>query len=204
MIIVFDLDYTLFDAEKFRKGLAPVFNMSEFEHEEVYKKIFKNKNRHYNAYDLIEILFQNGKMNKEDVLRARKDLEIYLKSVDDFIFPGSINIIENLKLDGHKLILFSYGDSQWQNAKIDNLFLKKYFFEIVVTEELKYRNLDFLINKPEKKIIINDNAEENLILKKYLNNSDFFLVKGPYCHNIEHNFKVYSLDQAYQEIKNNY
>ena len=56
MIIIFDLDRTIFDTEKFKKDAAKVLNIDIKQYNKDCKRCFTDKERVYNLYELLRIL----------------------------------------------------------------------------------------------------------------------------------------------------
>lgn len=173
MIFIFDLDYTLLDTEKFKLELSSDLN-------------FQERGLDYNNF------FEAVK--NDDGLR--KETEIFLEKIDNFLFPDIEGILLKLKQAGHQLILLSYGDKVFQPMKLEQLELGNLFDLVLATSgakglELKELRKDF---GNDKVIIVNDNAKECLEMKEIVNSAEIFLVKGKYAQNIEHNWEEKALD----------
>jgi len=191
MIFVFDLDYTLFNANNFKKKLARVLGFKEKDFILSYNKYFKEDNKNYNIERHLKIMQQEGIIINYQ--KTKKRVTDFFKTINVYVFPGVESALEALKKNGHLLFLLSYGDLCWQRLKINNLDIKKYFDKIIIAEQAKNKRLDFINNKTSDLIIINDNAKESLALKKALGRGEIFLIKGPYSNNIKHNLKIYKL-----------
>ena len=116
------------------------------------------------------------------------------KAINVFVFPGAEKILKKLKEEGNCLVLLTHGDLAWQKLKLKNLPIKKFFYRIIVTDKEKINELHFLKNAKEKIIIINDNAKENLLIKKYLPQAEIILIHGPHAKNIEYGEKTFKLN----------
>ena len=196
MIIIFDLDYTLFDTARFKKDLSGILKMSNESFGDSYKKHFKDKGESYNIKKHINVLFRERKIKAEEKNAVQKRVELFFKkSINDYIVKDAEDILKKLKSAGHTLILLSFGDKKFQNYKIKNLDIKKYFSKIIVTDKDKSESLKFLKDKKERILIVNDNAKESVIIKKALKNrAEIFLVQGPYSDNIKTPFKIEKAD----------
>lgn len=192
MIIIFDLDRTLFDTEKLKKDIANVLNISNKQYNKDCKKYFTDKEKVYNPYELLRILKSEKRISS--IKDYKEKLEGLLAVNNRYLFPGAIDAIKKFKKQGDKLILISVGYKLWQKKKINSLSLKKYFNRIIILEREKYKNLGFLKNDPsadgDKILIINDNAGESLDMKKAIGECEVCLIRGPYSKNIKHNFKL--------------
>lgn len=201
MIIIFDLDYTLFDAKKFRAGIAAILNLSLKEFDEKYHvKYFKSKKINYNFKKNLEIIKGEDKDLNTGLLEKKFDK--FLLKINKYLFPEAEEILRRLKRAGHILILFTFGDKELQKQKVDNLRIKKYFAKIVFTAKEKNLPFNFLKNKKEKIYIINDNAKESLLMKKYIKKGEIILIKGPYSYNAKHNLRVRTRKQLLNFINN--
>ncbi|MBI4812068.1 HAD family hydrolase [Candidatus Falkowbacteria bacterium] len=186
MIIIFDLDYTLLDAAKFKNGLAKVLGLSRKEFNLSYKKHFKNKKINYNPERHLLILEKEG---KKLPLNAKKRVVCFLRNINKFLFSGAEEKIRKL---GKKnfLILLTLGDKSWQARKMKNLKIKKYFDKIILVDKHKTGALKFLKNKKDKILVVNDKAKETKEILKMIN-AKTFLIKGPYSKNIKHKFEIH-------------
>lgn len=174
--IIFDLDYTLFDAKKFREEcLTSFFDMDDSQFEEVYQNNKKN-NKHFNSdvilkeYNLSSTVFDNF-------------LE---KEIDKYLYPEAVRILNLYKQRGDYLVLATFGNIDWQKKKIG--FLKigdktfaEFFDKIIVEDKDKAGSGDLLEFIDREVEIINDNEQESLKLVSLLGNrTELFLIKGPY------------------------
>ncbi|GAI44846.1 unnamed protein product, partial [marine sediment metagenome] len=149
MIIIFDLDYTLFDAKRFRAGIAAIFNLSLKEFDKRYHvKYFKSKKINYNFKKNLEILKGEDKDLNTGLLE--KKFRKFLLKINKYLFPEAEEILYHLKQAGHTLILFTFGDKELQKQKVDNLRIKKYFDRIIFTPKEKNLPFSFLKNKKRK------------------------------------------------------
>jgi FMN phosphatase YigB (HAD superfamily) len=194
MIIIFDLDYTLLDTEKFNKDIAKSLGISIKKYNEIRKKHFSDKKIKYDPYKLIKIL-QDGK-HIDSVKNYREKINRLVENVNSYLFPKALEVVKKFKKRGDKIILMSVGDKAWQKQKIGNLKIKKYFDDIVIIKKEKYKNLDFLKKEKEKILIINDNAGETFDMKKAIGNCEICLIQGPYSRNVKHNLKIYNIEDC--------
>src|SRR3989339_443729 len=178
MLIVFDLDHTLFDALKFKDALAENFN----------------------PYKHVSYLISEGKIDSGNGQKIKIQIINLLKRADNFVFSGAESILENLKEGDRELVLLTFGDIVWQKMKIKNLAIKNYFNRIIITDKSKITALDAYKNYSGRKIMINDNAQENKALKKELPDWEIYLVDGPYADVVEHGFKKYTLKQVLKHL----
>lgn len=197
MIVVFDLDYTTLDSIKFKNDLGKTIGLSHKEFKVSYNKYFRDKinypslYRHYSPSKHLQILKKDNII--DSVKNCQKKVDLYLKKIDNYLFPEAENIIKRFKNKGNKLILISFGNKSWQKNKIDNLKIKKLFNKIVIVDKSKHEALNFLKKSKEEILIINDNAYEIIEMQKAIGKCEVCLIRGPYSKNVEHNLKVYNI-----------
>lgn len=195
MIYIFDLDYTLFDVKKFNKAIAKILGLSLKKYYESYERDFRSPKINYNIYKHLSILTKEKTITKEKGQVIRNNIAKRFVSLDEFLYPDVENVLRELRSRNCKIVLVSYGDQLWQKYKISRLKIKKYFDKIIITDKQKGNVLDFLKKSKEEKIIINDKATESLEMKKILDKSEIFLIKGPYSKDSQHNLKTYKLNK---------
>lgn len=193
MIIIFDLDYTLLDTEKVKHAWAKAFGVSYEVFSESFLELYKKDKVVYKINDHLNYLIKNKKINKNEKEEIKKRVEKILKDMDRYLLQCAFSLIKNLKENGHKLILITFGCKRWQRQKVDNLSIKKYFDKIIYTDQDKRKHLSFLKNTGEKILVVNDNAREIFQIKNFLNDADIFLVQGPYSENYPHQIKAQPL-----------
>lgn len=204
MIIIFDLDHTLLNAEKIKLALSRILKMSRKDFSSSYHKLFGQKSDLYNPFIHLDLLIQTGKVDARCANSYKQRIRELLARLDSFLVPGVENLLKELKSNGHFLILISHGNVVWQNRKIKNLKIKKYFRKIIVTNENKADSFKFLKNKKEEILIVNDNARENEEILKFLPKAQAVLIKGIHSNNIKHSYKQYSFRQAAKMLINKY
>ncbi len=195
MIIIFDLDYTLFDTKKFSLGFAQAIGISQNVFISTYKKYFLDKNKSYNYLKHFNYLKKEGKIDYGDK-EFKNKINKFLKNASDYLFPEAVSLLDFLKKEKHELILLTYGDLEWQKMKIKNLLIKKYFNKIIITAKDKEKSLNFLKKKKEKIIIINDKIQESLKIRKMLGRGEIILIKSKYSNIVKHNYKEYNLREV--------
>ncbi len=191
MIIIFDLDRTIFDTEMFKKDIADILNIPIGRYNEDCKKYFTDKEKVYSPRELLRILKSEKRISS--IKKYREKIDNLLEDAEKYLFPESLEALKKFKKREDKLILISVGHKLWQRKKINRLKIKKYFNRIIILEKEKYKNLDFLKKENEKILIINDNAGETIDMKKAIGNCEICLIRGPYSRNVKHNLKIYNI-----------
>lgn len=200
MIYIFDLDYTLLDAAKFKRGLAQILGLSWEDWLANYQKFFKDKNKNFNFYQMLNYLIRAEIVNQNQAVEIRHAVLRYLKTIDSFIFPAGLELLKKLSADKHALMLVSLGDMVWQKSKMENLKMKKLFTRVILTDSNKRTALSFLKNSTEEIVIVNDNAQETLLLQEAIPRAKIYIVDGPYAHNVDHQEPVTTLDKLIKEL----
>ncbi len=191
MIVIFDLDRTIFDTEKFKEDIAKILNININQYNKDCEKYFTDKKKTYNLYELLRILKSEKRISS--IKNNSEKIENLLKNSKRYLFPKATEVLEKFKNRGDKLILISVGPLSWQKKKINSLKIKNYFDRIIILEKEKYKNLDFLKKENDEILIINDNAGETFDMKKAIGKCDVCLICGPYSGNAKHNLKTYNI-----------
>lgn len=195
MILIFDLDNTLLDIEKFKKDKSSIFGISPEENELQGNMIFKEKGLNYNPEAHIKFLRESGHIKTDaEEEKVKNEFWKLIKNIDKYLFPGVEETLAFLKERGHRLILITLGDPAIQKPKVDNSRIKRYFEKIIYETKDKSQN-DFikqLAGLEDDIIIINDRANQALAMQKTLGKrAKIFLVRGPYSENSEHGEKIH-------------
>ena len=203
MVLLFDVDHTLVDINKFKKDKSKIFGITPEENEAQGNELFKNKGLNYHPETHIKFLRGSG-LIKTDAQeeKIKKDLQNLIKNIDDYLFPGVEETLKYLKQKGYRMILITKGDLSIQKPKVENSIIKEYFDEIIYEENDKSQNgfIKKLAKSGEQVLIINDRAEQSLAMQKALGNkAKIFLVKGPYSQDTDHKEDIH---ESVNELKN--
>ncbi|MFA6190450.1 MAG: HAD hydrolase-like protein [Candidatus Staskawiczbacteria bacterium] len=203
MILLFDLDHTILDVEKFKKEKSKLFRLTPEENEKHGFELFKKHGKGYNPYQHIKFLRDSNHIqtDKEAEIITQQFNEA-IKDTDKYLIDGAENTLSYLKEKGYKMVLMTFGDLQMQKPKVDNSRIKKYFEKIIYSEKDKSENefLKELANSNEDVLIINDHAEQSLAMQKVIGpKAKIFLVKGPYAENTDHKETIHN---NINELKN--
>lgn len=171
---IFDFDDTLFDTKKLRDEISNKIASQGVDYktiEDTYKETKKNLGN-YNLHYHIEILKLNSTFfSHESFYNWFNQIDISL-----YVFPEAVELLEKISKD-HYLVLLTKGEFDFQNIKIQNSNLLKYFNEFHIVPDhkelfLKDKNFTLPI------YFINDKETEN---KKILESFPHF--------NINDNFR---------------
>ncbi len=174
--IIFDFDYTLFDAGKFKIDLANSlknFNISQKQFLETYKKLRDNHQKEYKPLEHIKILSNITGKKESEIKKA------YFKVIENckkYLYSDSLPFLKKLQATGYKLILLTFGNIEFQKLKVGYSGTCEYFDEMYFTDKNKAHLKDKI---PDNKntIFINDNPHEIEALMKIYKNAEFILIK---------------------------
>ena len=151
MKIFIDFDDVLFNTKLFYEGIKNVFfenGISEEMFEKYYKDPETEKKRgiiqKYNPYKQIEKIGKTGIGTK----KLKRDFSDFIKNTSQYIFEDGIEFLKKVK--NEDLYIISYGDKKFQNEKIINSGISKYFKRILIAETTKAAAIRKILNKKAK------------------------------------------------------
>jgi len=201
MKVIFDLDYTLLDTDKFKEKLVEIFKDQDFYAD--YKKYFEDSGLSFDYEKYLALLKYAGKIDGAAEKEIRFKLTELMKKLDDYLRPDAENVLKYFHQEGAELILITFGEKNWQQEKVKSLDIKKYFDRIRFEDKNKNKSawLKLLKNKSEEILIINDNAKEAKEMVKILGKkAKVFLIDGPYSRNIKHNWPINKISGLLEQI----
>lgn len=204
MIIIFDLDYTLLDTARFKRdGLALFFNMNETGFKDYYKKNFKDKGINYSPKKHLEILG----WGEEELVAKLNEFDRWLeKEISRYLFPEAEEILNKLKQAGHKIILASFGDEEFQKQKIsilkiNQLSVREFFDEVIISDKIKAELAELKRFQGEDVLVVDDNLREAAALKEVLGDKcEIFLIDGPYAREEGYYMTPHSLKELAEKF----
>lgn len=174
--VIFDLDYTLFDAKAFRdECLAPFFGLSPASFEAAYQE---NKKANGN--------FDHRKMLADFGL-SPEAFDAHLEAgINKYLYPGTEKLVMAYRQRAEELILATFGNIEFQKKKIEFLkiggkSLEEVFDEFIIEDKDKSSNEALNALKGQEIEIVNDNDSESRKLVEFLGEkANLRLMKGPY------------------------
>ncbi len=163
-MFIIDFDDTLFNTHAFKQARAQAvkgLGVSDELFWKTYKEAYNN-DLGINVYSderHAEILERYG-FEKQAILAAFEKIKLFLK---DYLFSDAVDLLENLKKSGQKLILLSLGQADFQKVKIESVGISKYFDEVYTVDDTKEHIIANIINscEPNERVwFINDKIEE--------------------------------------------
>jgi len=206
MIVIFDLDYTLLDTEKFKIDLAKTIGISFEVFSDSYRQFVsgdgtQQRKTRYILNEHLDSLIKSGAVKASEKKQIEMKVEEFLKRIDDYLFAEAEDVLRNLKDRGHELILATFGNPEWHQLKVGNLSIKKYFDQIIITDKDKSPLIEFLKKNDKEIAVVNDNAGETIAMQEALGHCQIILIAGPYSNNCEHNFEEHELIDCLELIK---
>ena len=153
MLIFIDFDDVLFNTKLFKKELIDVFLKNGITKKDFFDSYYdyplktKKGLQKYDPWNQIKILKEKKKFNEE---KLKKDLAKLLGNLKRFIFPDSRNFLKKFKKK--ELVLISYGETKFQEIKINSSNISSYFAKIIIGDKDKAELIKkFLIRQPAEK-----------------------------------------------------
>ncbi len=142
-----DFDNTIFDTVSFHDDLLKILLKNKIE--EKYIKDYYKKN------GVKPLALVNSLCNEV----ITKEVDELFKKAKDYLYKDAIDFLKAKSFNSY--ILYTYGDLDYQNKKIENSGILKYFDEVIITDEDKTKiDLDYANG-----IFIDDNPK---VIKKLL------------------------------------
>lgn len=139
---------------------------------------------------------------KEDLAVAEQADHIVCRT-GDYLFEGAVDMLEDLKRDGHDLHLLTLGDVTWQKKKVVSAGLEVYFSQVLYAPEDKMLMRDALESIDGLVVMVNDNGKEIDALQRALPEVKMVAVRGPKPLPADSSIPVCkNLKEVYQEIRN--
>jgi len=167
MNIILDFDHTLFNAEEFKQALRDrlaLFEISSGQFDDSYRAITE-KVGYYNYQEHLKTLAQENNLDENDLLLSFQEIIDFTK---EFLYPSTTVFLKNLKkFPANTLYLLTFGQNDFQQAKINASGIKEYFDEVYDIQKSKVEffkaNKDFI-----SCILVDDRGKEiDQIKKKY-------------------------------------
>jgi len=162
MIFCFDFDHTLFDTTKLRQDINRIFlngGVRQASFDASYKELARGVG--YEPYAQARLLAAEWRDTaaRDSAMREVSEL---MKSGRGYVFEGAAELLAALKGRGHRLVILTLGNRDWQREKIASSGLSALFdqTEIVPGPGRKASRLADIIDKNESVTIIDDNPGE--------------------------------------------
>jgi FMN phosphatase YigB (HAD superfamily) len=178
-MFIIDFDDTLFDTYSFKKEIINSLKnigVSEKLYSTSYKRARNKKNGDF-AYSFerhAKFLALEG-FDFEKIKQAFENIDI-----KNFLFSDAIDFLQSLKKYNQPIILLSLGDPNFQETKVKNCGIEKYFDRIFFVGDSKEKILTELFENIDEENIwfINDKVLETKNLVRKFNNLKIVLKKS--------------------------
>lgn len=199
MIVVFDLDYTLLDTERFKVCLCAALEISLDSFQAHSVSLFSGSEaggspRHYDLLEHVEFL-SHGDPGLKHYLSGRCESLVH-SQMDHFLYPGAISAVQKFRDARWEVHLMTLGSPAFQAWKVSGLTTLEPLLHRKVF--VGTRKVDFLkeyLENGDRTLFINDNARESLEILESLPTLRLALIDGGYCHNTNHSLPLFKLDQ---------
>ena len=160
MTYYIDFDNTLFNTVDFYNDLEIIMKKSGITDEMINE--YNRDNKLFSPIEIVNYCIEKYGINSEILEKINN----HFKKACDYKYDDIYDFLTNIKSNENKLVLLTYGDYLYQNLKIINSGLLKYFDDVIITEKEKDTlKLDF-----SSSIFVDDNPDVilKLLLKKPL------------------------------------
>lgn len=185
MLLILDLDNTIFDTASLKNDLAKSlikFGVSENLFFRIYQKIRKEHPYSHEVY--LKFLSEEKNIEKR---KAKIQLERLDRRLTKYLYPDAVWFLKKMKKKNARLVLLSYGDKEFQKTKIEKTKIGSFFDKVIVTN--KKNKVPFvakLIKNSNKKVFfINDDPKEISQVSEKFKNIIPINVKGGNLKKVE-------------------
>lgn len=134
MIIVFDFDRTLFDAQRFKDDLKAVFvnaGLAESVFDETFTPVRANKDG-YSIDKQLKVLKSYKDVSMEQLNQVQMGMKMVLRHSQDYVFADVLPLLEKFSNQALYYVL-TFGNKEFQIEKLQQAGLDAYFQQIVST-----------------------------------------------------------------------
>ncbi len=181
-MFVIDFDDTLFDTQAFKEARLQAMlglGIDEKLFWQTYYEARNNANGVFTYSDALhaQILSQYG-FDEKEILQFLHEITVRAKY---FLLPGAEEFLSFLRSLGQPIILLSLGDSNYQETKVKQTEITKFFDRIFMIDDTKENVLREIFTKEpeEETIFINDKVEETLNLAEKFSKMKIVLRQSP-------------------------
>lgn len=178
--IVFDLDYTLLDTVKFKEALVVATGVDEKAYEAAYAAAVARNKGLFDPAVLFAELKERALLTGQDVAPARERFDAVLTTTEQYLYPQAKEMLESLRRHPEaKVELMTFGNAEWQKAKVEHSGLKDLFHDVLYAEKDKKEFVRNLREGDEKVVIVNDNGKEMEEMMNAAPEYAYIIKKGP-------------------------
>lgn len=160
MKIILDFDDTIFNTHRLFNDFLNIFLKAGFLKKEFLDNYQETKKRtgYLNLEMASDLLFHKTKISNQK--SVKKETENISSRMKQFVYPDFFIFAKNF--NKNNLILLSYGNSKFQNRKIEKSQIIPFFSEIIIAPKDKIETIKVISQKykKEKLFFIDDKAEQ--------------------------------------------
>ncbi|MDF1497985.1 MAG: HAD family hydrolase [Patescibacteria group bacterium] len=168
MKIVLDFDDTIFNTYGLMQEFLKIFLIEGF-NEEQFWDVYRQCKKKIGDFDkdiFVDLIYSLKNFNKEEI---NKKIDFIINKSNEFVYRDFFDFVSSFKKE--KLILLSFGTTEFQKTKIENSGISKYFSEIIITSRNKADDMEEIQKKYNGSIVfIEDKAKAIDDVKKRLPN----------------------------------
>lgn len=181
MNVILDLDYTLLDTARFKQALASEFEscgIGESRFQQTYRQTIS---QNYPDYDYdpsrhADLLFAELECTKSQLMDR---VEKLLSNTAEYLYPGALNFLQELRNMDFNLILLTLGNVEWQRMKIQKSDLETRFDQVIYVRKSKLSAMNKLSDLKQPVIVINDNSDEVMEMLQLEPDFLYIVKRGP-------------------------
>lgn len=149
MIIFIDFDDVLFNTKQFKCDLQKLFLGYGIDEELFEKTYYENPfgGKKRVIYKLTEHVNRISKFVELNKRKLFKDIDNFFASTQKYVFDDVIPFLKNNQV--HELHLLTFGMTEFQNTKINNSGIGRYFKEIIIVDGPKSKYINQVLSACE-------------------------------------------------------
>lgn len=181
MIVVFDLDYTLLDTERFKEALAEAFaacGIGRAEFDRTYGMTVSARPPEYD-YDIDRHISLAAKSLTCGAGELKRSVTEMLRTAGRYLYPGAREMLKSLRSREARLVLLTLGNESWQRSKVEQSGISELFDEIVTVGAGKENAVGGIAQGHEKVFVVNDNVDEMVKMRGSHPSFVYIVKRGP-------------------------
>jgi len=160
VILVLDFDDTLFEAKRLKQDIFSLFEKEFRIARAVVEDVYtQSKHGGYSMEKHAALLQAQAPDVSADKIRTA--MEAFYTTMQGYVFPDVLPVLERLKAKGVELILLTYGEHDFQSRKIAGTGLAQLCEKVVITTDAKSAAVKELFRDTHHMVTV-DNTIEHL------------------------------------------
>lgn len=180
--IVWDFDYTLFDAATFKQDLEDAVTAQGVTPEQfrgAYLQVVKRegKTHDYDPDAHLELLADYFSASG-GLEAARAGIDEALADTNRYLYNDVEKVLAEIREAGDRNVLVTLGNRGWQQAKVTNSGIEHLFDQVITVDEGKAEAIAGFAKEGEV-VVVNDNGREMAAIREAVPDAEYILVDGP-------------------------